>query len=67
MIQKIAQHYLEAIEQLRDLFKEFKVSDDYYHASHVCWILYHLTLANEWKQDAIEYWNKAKEQSDEQD
>lgn len=67
MLKEIAEHYLEAIEDLRSLFKEYKLSEDYYHASHLCWILYHLTLDEEWKQDGIEYWGKAKGDCNEQD
>lgn len=57
--------FLEALEELRDLFKDMTVMEDYQHAYEVAKILFYLTADDEWRQelhDCHEHWqNQTKE------
>ena len=55
-----AQLFLEALEELRDLFKDMTVMEDYQHAYEVAKILFYLTANDEWKDEAHdchEHWH----------
>lgn len=50
-----AQLFLEALEELRDLFKDMTVMGDYQHAYVTAKILYYLTADDGWKDEAHDY------------
>lgn len=50
-----AQLFLEALEELRDLFKDMTVMEDYQHAHIVAKILFYLTADIDWRDASHDY------------
>jgi hypothetical protein len=49
-----AQLFLEAVEELRDLFKDMLVMEDYQHAHITAKILFYLTADDKWREESYD-------------